>query len=218
MRRFRLLAAASALVAVAVLGPAGTAFAEPKGHAEEECIEILEGGGEIDECQEAPSPIAPEVNEIIWGGLFFLIVAGVLIKFAFPALRQGLKAREDRIRGDLEEAEHAKTEAERTLEEYRGQLASARDEAGRIIEEARQAADQVRADLVSRAEAEAAELRARAQEDIRLATERATADLRQQVTDLAIDLAERVVERNLDRDTQVALVESFIDQVGGRPA
>ena len=40
------------------------------------------------------------------------------------------------------------------------------------------------------------------------------AELRTDVAQLSIDLAERIVERNLDRDTQLQLVDSFINQVG----
>ena len=40
------------------------------------------------------------------------------------------------------------------------------------------------------------------------------AELRGEVAQLSIDLAERIVERNLDRDTQRQLVDSFINQVG----
>ncbi len=56
-------------------------------------------------------------------------------------------------------------------------------------------------------------MRARARDDIRLATERAMGDLQTRVADLSIELAEKVVERNLDRDTQLALIESYINQV-----
>jgi F0F1-type ATP synthase membrane subunit b/b' len=34
------------------------------------------------------------------------------------------------------------------------------------------------------------------------------------VSDIAIELAERIVQRNLDRDTQIALIESYINEVG----
>jgi F-type H+-transporting ATPase subunit b len=183
-------------------------------HASEECIHLLEDGGEIDDCQEAPSPILPETNEIIWGGIAFLVLLGILWKFALPPVRDMMKQREDRIRGDLERAEQAKAEAEGVLAEYQRQLADARNEAGRIIEEARQSADQVRRDLVARAEAEAAAIRDRAQQDVRLATDRATADLQSRVAELTIELAEKVVERNLDHDTQIALIESYINEVG----
>jgi F-type H+-transporting ATPase subunit b len=161
----------------------------------------------------AKNPIIPEGKEIFWGAISFVIVLAVLWKFAFPAIKKALQDREDRIRDDLERAEAARTEAEASLEEYRRQLADARAEAGRIIEEARQAADQVRKDLIARAEADAADVRARARDDIRLATERAMTDLQTRVGNLSIELAERVVERNLDHDTQMALIENYINQV-----
>jgi len=165
---------------------------------------------------EASNPILPHWDEVLWGSICFVIVFAILAWKAWPAIKKALADREAKIRADLEKAESAKTEAETSLVEYQRQLAEARNEAGKIIEEARLAADQVRKDLIARAEGEAADLRTRAQEDIRLATERAMADLQGRVAELSIELAEKVVERNLDRDTQIALIESYINQVGSR--
>jgi F-type H+-transporting ATPase subunit b len=107
-------------------------------------------------------------------------------------------------------------EAENSLEEYKRQLAEARNDATRIIEEARLQAESVRQERIGAVEGEIAELRARAAEDIRLATQRAMSDLQGRVAELSIELAEKVVERNLDHDTQIALIESYINQVGSR--
>lgn len=217
MRIHRLLALA-ALTAGSVVALAPAALAAEEGnynsHAEEECAHLLAEGGTIDDCQEAPSPLTPEINEIIWGGLSFLVVAFVLGKFAWPALKKGMAAREEKIRDDLTSAESARTDAESTKADYERKLAEARVEAGRIIEEGRQAADEVRKELIAKAEQDAAEVRRRAQEDIRLATDRAMSDLRGNVASLSVELAEKVVERNLDPDTQRALIDSYIDQVG----
>ena len=177
---------------------------------------VLLAASENGETVEASNPIVPHAEEILWGSICFFIVFAVLAWKAWPAIKQALADREAKIRADLESAEGAKTEAETSLAEYQRQLADARNEAGRIIEEARLAADQVRKDLIARAETEAGELRNRAQEDIRLATERAMADLQNRVAELSIELAEKVVERNLDHDTQIALIESYINQVGSR--
>jgi F-type H+-transporting ATPase subunit b len=220
--RTRKWLAAFGLVVVATFATAVPAHAqegseEPERTEENEhCLEILDADPEAtpDDCQEAPNPILPEANEIIWGSLAFIVLFVALWKFALPSVKSMMENREQRIRGDLERAEEARTEAETTLSEYQRQLAEARSEAGRIIDEARQAADQVRRDLIARADEDAAELRARAQEDIRLATERAMTELRTQVANLSIDLAEKIVERSLDRETQLALVESYISQVG----
>jgi F-type H+-transporting ATPase subunit b len=162
----------------------------------------------------AKNPILPETNEIIWTVIAFVIAFFILTKFAFPAVKKGIQAREDKIRGDLERAEQARNEAEATLAQYQKQVAEARGEATRIIEEARQAAEGVRRDLIARAEADAAEVRQRAQEDSQLASSRAMSELQTQVASLSVDLAEKIVEHNLDRDTQMDLIENYINSVG----
>ncbi len=122
--------------------------------------------------------------------------------------------RQDKIRQDLEGAEAAKAEAEHERDDYRQKIQDSRQESVEILEAARGDAERVRADIIARAETEANEIKARATEDIRLATERAQADLQASVKDLSIELAEKVVEHNLDADTQRALIDSYIAQVG----
>jgi F-type H+-transporting ATPase subunit b len=168
----------------------------------------------VEVCRKSKSIIAPALPELIWGSIAFAIVAFALMKFAFPGIKKSLAAREEKIRGDLEAAERARREAEEEKVRYEAQLADARAEANRIVEEAREAAEQVRRDLIARAESDAAEVRARAQQDAQLAAQRAMSDLQQRVADISIELAEKIVERNLDRDTQMALVESYIASVG----
>jgi F-type H+-transporting ATPase subunit b len=211
--RTRLLIAAAVIALVGVVASPGVAQAKPQGHAEEECIKLLEEGKKIDDCQKAPNPLIPGGNEIVWGGAAFVVLLFALWKFGLPPVRNMMKRREDRIREDLERAERARTEAEERLREYERQLAEAKNEASRVLEEARQSADEVKRQIRSQAEAEAAEIRARAQDDARLASERAAAELQRRVADLSIELAERIVERNLDRDTQLALVERYIEEV-----
>jgi len=229
MRIRRLLLGALLVVGTVAAMPTPAHAAGAKDHAKklyacvqkavEEHPEAKKGDGEefenaLEDCKKAASLLIPALPEIIWGGLAFVIVLIVLTKFAFPALKKGLKAREDKIREDLEAASRAREDAETESAQYRSAIGDARSEANTILEEARADAERVRRDVVARAESEAAEVRARAQEDIRLAQERAMADLRAQVADLSIGLAEKVVERNLDPETQRALIDSYIDSVG----
>jgi F-type H+-transporting ATPase subunit b len=222
--RARTALGAAALVAVALLGWPGAAGAQEEGgepeitHESEECIEILEGGGDVDECQEAPSPILPEANELIWGIISFVVLLGLLWRFAWPGLRRSMDARAERIRSSLDEAEGAKAEASSVLEDYRRQLADARGEASRIIEEARQSADALKRDLQARAEREAEEQRRRNAEQIAAERDRVMSELQSQVATLAVDLAEKVVETNLDREANLRLIENYINSVGADEA
>lgn len=221
----RAAAAVAFLTWISVASFTGVASAQEDGaghgdipHESELCIEILEDGGKPADCHEAPSPIIPEVSEIVWGSISFAVLLFAMVKFAFPALKKSMDARADRIRQNLDDADRVKTEAEGVLSEYQRQLADARNESNRIIEEARQTADQLRRDLMQRAEAEVAELRQRARDDIASAQERATADLRNTVGALAIELAEKVVEANLDREANMRLIEGYIRSVGSGSA
>ena len=160
------------------------------------------------------NPILPASNEIIWGAISFLVLFFLIAKFAYPAVKKGIDARADKIRSSLDEAERTRDEANGILEEYRRQLADAKNESARIIEEARQSADKLRQDLKKQAEAEVAEIKQRAQDDISAQVERAMGDLRARVADMTIELTEKVVQRNLDRETNLALIERFIDEAG----
>ena len=168
--------------------------------------------------QQAPNPILPSVTEIAWGGLSFLILVVVMYWFAFPPVKKAMAARTDKIRNNLDEADKVRTEAQMILEEYQKQLADARGESNRIIEEARQAADQLRQDMVRRADEEVAELRRRNTEDLKAAQDRVMSQLQLQVRDLAIELAEKVVGANLDRTRNLALVDQLIAELEARPA
>jgi len=222
MRIRRLLAAAlvGGAMFFALAQPAG---ADPSTEANKELRECAEKAlngsntdlkNSLDDCHKAKSIVVPAAPELLWGSIAFLIVLGVLAKFAFPALKKTMWERQDKIRQDLEGAEAARVEAEREREDYRARIQESRQEAVGILEAARGDAERVRADIIARAETEANEIKARANDDIRLATERAQADLQASVKDLSIELAEKVVEHNLDADTQRALIDSYIAQVG----
>jgi F-type H+-transporting ATPase subunit b len=182
--------------------------------AARQCADKLANGGTIDDCQKAPSPLKPANNEIIWGMAAFVVLLLAMWKWGVPAVKNMEKAREDRIRNDLESAEKSRNEAEQEKAQYMASLADARNEAGRIIDEARQSAESVRADIVARAEEDANEIRTRAQTDIANQRQQAMTQLRSDVASLSIDLAGRVVEKNLDDATNRQLVDNFIDQVG----
>jgi F-type H+-transporting ATPase subunit b len=201
-------------IPVLLVALAGPVAAEPAGHAEEECIKLLEDGNPIDRCQEAPNPILPETNEIIWGTIAFAIILAGLWRFGMPAVRGAMEQRTERIRNSLDEADKAKADAESLRADYQRQLSDARGESARIIEEARQQADAVRRDLTQRAEAEAQELRTRNAEQLEAERARVLGELRGQVAVLAVDAAERVVRANLDSEANRRLVEDYINNLG----
>jgi F-type H+-transporting ATPase subunit b len=154
------------------------------------------------------------VEEALIAGAASLIVFALLWWKALPAARNALAARSDRIADELTTAETARTEAEGRLADVQSRVANADNERQRLLVEARQTADALKAQLIEKAERDAADIVARASADIDAAKAQATADLQSEVGRLALGAAEEIVMANLDGTAQGDLVESYINQVG----
>lgn len=158
-----------------------------------------------------PSVLAVPIDELIIGIIAFIIVFGALAKLALPGIKKTLEERSNLIEGGLKRAEIAQDEANQLLEQYRAQLASAREEASAIRTQAQ--ADRAAMIEEARNEARAAAAQVTAQAEAQLAADRAqaTAQLTRQVGELAVVLAGKVVGQALADDARVrASVDAFL--------
>jgi F-type H+-transporting ATPase subunit b len=158
--------------------------------------------------------VIPAIEELIAGIIAFAVVFILVWWKVRPAIAETLAARQEAITGQLTEAEKAKQEAESLLQDYQQQLAKAKEEANKIVEDAKGAAESVKADIVAKAEAEAAEKVAKARDEAAAEKERVSGQLRDEVMSLSMALTEKVVGDGIDESTQKRLVEQFIDDVG----
>ena len=159
--------------------------------------------------------LLPDFKELGAAIIAFAIVFFFIWKYAIPAFNEILEKRQAAVKGNLEAAEAAKTEAESLREDYRQQLSGAREEASRLVEDARQAGEVARADIVAKAQEEAGDIKTRAAGELDAERARVAGQLRSQVAGLSLDVAEKVVGRSLDRSAQQQLVDEFIDELGG---
>jgi len=158
--------------------------------------------------------VLPATNELLWGSIAFLLFLAVLWRFGvWRKLGDAMDERTRRIRSDLENAEAARLEAERLLQQYREQLQQAREDARQIVEDAKRRADQTRQELIQRAERDAEMVRTRAEQEIGAQLERAKAELRREIGVLSVRVAEKVIADNLDGDRQLRLVDQYIEEL-----
>ncbi len=164
--------------------------------------------------EETPSVLAVPIDELIIGIIAFLIVFGGLAKFALPSIKRVLEERTDAIEGGIQRAEKAEAEAKALAEDYRNQLAQAREEAATIRTQAQ--ADRTAIIEEARNEARAAAAQITAQAESHLAAERsqATATLTRQIGEVAVELAGKVVGQSLTNDATVRqTVDQFIAEL-----
>ncbi len=171
--------------------------------AQVQIVAAEEGGEGID-------LLIPNTAELISGILAFTVVFLFMWRFAWPQLKQLLDERQKAIAGQIQDAEAIKVEAQSLLNDYKSQIANAKDEGNSIVEEARVQAETVRAGIVDKANTEAAEIVGKAREEASLQKDRAMTEARQEVANLSIDLAEKVVGDSLDREAQQGLVDRYL--------
>ena len=160
--------------------------------------------------------LLPEPAELIWGLFAFLVLFLVMRKLVFPRLNATLDERRSLIEGRLEEAETKATEMEEAKRAFEASLGDARGEAGRILEEAKAAAETTREAILESAREEAQRIIERANADANAERVRLLEELRGQVGALSVQLAERIVERELDASTHSSLVDEYIQRLAAR--
>lgn len=156
------------------------------------------------------SLVLPHTEELIAGILAFLIVFFFVWKWALPTINKTLEARQQAITGQLTEADAAKREAETLLSDYKAQLAEAKSEGNRIVEEARVSGDQMKSEIIAKANDEASQLIAKARAEADSEKSRALAEARREVGEISVDLAERIVGESLDAEAHKDLVERYL--------
>ncbi len=144
-----------------------------------------------------PGTIIPNVIVTL---VIFLIVIGVLRKYAWSPILNVLNEREKSIRESLETARDERQQAEQLLEQYKAQLQQAREEATAIVTEGRRDAEVVRERLQAEAREQADQIVERARREIRLATDSAVKELYDKTAELAVHVAGGIIRKELSPD------------------
>ena len=154
--------------------------------------------------------LSPNLGLAFWVVLAFLLLLGLLGKFAWPAILGGLREREQTIESSMSRAENALAEAKRLQADNDLQRQEAGRQAQAILREARESAVQMREADVERTKAELARMQAQAAADIDRQKQQALAELRSEVATLAIGAAEKILGSEIDDAKQRQLVDRFI--------
>lgn len=158
--------------------------------------------------------IIPYTSELLVSLVSFLVLFVALWKFALPPITKMLDERAKKIAESLEKAEETRVEAERLLDDYKVQLAEARQEANRVIEQGRKIADTMKDEIIAKANEERESLLVRAREEIQGEKRAAMAELQAQIADLSVAVAGRIIGTQLSATDHKALIEKYVAEVG----
>jgi len=157
--------------------------------------------------------VQPDPGLFIWTILTFLVLVGLLTKFAWRPLLLALESRQQNIQQALDDAEKAKQELERLNQESAQIIRQARVEADQIVAMSRSDAERLREEMRQKARAEADGIVKSAERQIQLETARAIQQIRHEAADLSVAIASKLIQRNLTKEDNEKLIDDALKQL-----
>jgi F-type H+-transporting ATPase subunit b len=150
---------------------------------------------------------------MIWTIVSFAITLFVLWRFAFGPIQAQITARRERIRQSVDEADHARDEARKLLEEHRSLIGQARAESEQILAEARRVADAQRERVREETEADRHRRLEEIERQIEAETQRALGAIRAAVAELSLVAASKVTGKVLDDEDHRRLIDEAVSEL-----
>ena len=147
---------------------------------------------------------------MVWTIVCFGITFFILKRYAFGFIQQAINERRERIRRSLEEADAARSEARRLLEEHRALLGQARGQAEQILAEARKVAEAMARRVKDETEADRQRRLEETRRQIEAETQRALQQIRAEVAELTLVATAKVTGKVLDDADHRRLIEDAV--------
>ena len=149
-----------------------------------------------------------------WVAVSFLIFIAIIWKVGgFRTMTQGLDARSERIRAELDEARRLREEAAGVLASYKQRRTEAEREAEAIIAGAREEAERVSRETHERMQDFVARRTAAAEAKIAQAEAQATAQVREAAAEAAIRVSETILRERVTGETAQNLLSRSLADV-----
>lgn len=171
-------------------------------------IATVEAAHAAAESSSLPETFGLQVNYVVIQAVSFLIVMGVLYRFAIKPTITTMDERATKIESGLKYAEEMKTKLDAAQQESAEIVKEAQTKAGTIINEARDSAKDFLEKQTQEATQKANDLVVKAQQAIELERRKTIAEAREEIARLVVATTERVLAKQLSDEDRNAYNES----------
>jgi F-type H+-transporting ATPase subunit b len=154
------------------------------------------------------------LKDFIWRCVNFAVMVGLLGYFVSKPIRNGLQNRRAEIEKTLADAAAARDAAEAKAREYQEKLAKASAEIESIYVAIRREGELERDKILASAKEMAAKIEQEADAKAASAVARARIELRAEAARLAVELAEELLAKSVTAADQKRLIDEYMQKVG----
>ena len=162
--------------------------------------------------------VQPDPGLFIWTIVTFLVLLGLLAKFAWKPLLKALESRQELIRKSLDDAQQAKADLERLQRESAEIIRQAHVNAESIIAKGRSDAERLGEEMRQKAREEANGIVKNAERQIQVETRKAMQEIRNEAVDLSVAVASKILERQISKQDNERLIDETLRQIAAGKA
>ncbi len=144
----------------------------------------------------------------------FAIVVGILVYFLSKPLKKGLAGRRDEIAAALAESEQVKLAAEAKFAEYDQKLAAANAEIAEISTAIKREGELEKEKIIASARETAVKIEQDAEKAAALEIAKARKELQTEAVRLSVELAEELLKTNFTSEDDTRLIDEYMQKVG----
>lgn len=157
-------------------------------------------------------------NKLPLGNMLFIIISFLLLmlilkKVAYGPLTKVLDERADKISADIDGAELARQDAEKLAVQRQSELADTRQQATKVVADAKASAQKQSDSLISTASDRATLIIKQAQTDAEKLKEDAISNAKNDVAALSVAIASKLMQKELSLNDQQALIDAYISDL-----
>ena len=158
--------------------------------------------------------LLPDSGLLFWMTIIFAIVFFLLAKFGFPVITGMVEKRTKRIDDAIDAAREAESRLMGLASEQEQLINDARAEHDRILKDAAAERDRMIAAAGQQAREDAGRIMDEAREKLRQEKEAALRDIRREVATLSVAIAEKVIRKELSTsEGQKEMVDRILDEL-----
>ncbi|WKF84816.1 F0F1 ATP synthase subunit B [Lacticaseibacillus pantheris] len=155
-----------------------------------------------------------EVGDMLFDLATFIVLMVLVGKFAWGPVTKMMAKRQEKITGDLDYADQAKSDADKLLAQRQSELQNTQAEAVSIVNTAKTNGQKQSKAIVDAAHKDAADLKTKAAAEIAQSKQDALNGARDQVADLSITIASKIIGKELKAEDQQSLIDDYIKGLG----
>lgn len=152
-------------------------------------------------------------SEIFAQVISFLLLLALLRAFAWKRLLKLLDDRKEKIASEFREIDHTRRDVESMKFSYEKKLAGMENEAKarmqKALDEARHAADEIKA----KAQKDGEGIFKEARDNIKVEIAKAREELKDQIAELSVSVAEKVIQEKLSQEDEKRLALDFLNRL-----